>query len=126
MLLMTPKVGDVTFESGFENCGWFSALKNSTRSFSRAASRGRAMGTVRNSPFTQAPVSCARSALMPNTFAVFVAAIVSAVPDWIVAMPSSAQLPITARAGPPDGPGINQFALTMKRCVRSKLARPQR
>lgn len=31
VLVITPKVGDEKFESGFANCGWLKVLKNSAR-----------------------------------------------------------------------------------------------
>jgi hypothetical protein len=42
VLLMTPKVGEEKLLSGFANCGWLNALKNSARTarngdFRRAA-----------------------------------------------------------------------------------------
>src|SRR3954453_11817342 len=69
----------------------------------------------------QVPVSCARSSLIPKTFAEFVSAIVRALPDWMVRIASKAHPPKIGRAGPSGGLGIDQVVLKTNRCVRSKL-----
>ena len=46
VLLITPNVGEVKFESGSANCAWLKALKNSAQSSIELPSYGQANGIV--------------------------------------------------------------------------------
>lgn len=77
-------------------------------------------------PLLQPGVSWARSSLIPKTFVELLYAIASAVPDCNVSTPDVDQPLNKALFQPFDGEGNMYTPLNTKRCVRSKLALPQR
>ena len=63
---------------------------------------------------------------MPKTLFGFVSATVRALPDWMVITVARSHPPRTERESPEDGLGSVHVWLNTNRCVRSKLALPQR